>query len=260
MNYPEPIWLDETTSTNSYLAELCDTQTCPELTSVYTAYQSAGRGQRGNSWESEAGPTCCSVSSFIRNFLEARRQFLLSQITALALQEVLSLYTEDIRIKWPNDIYWKDKKICGTLIENDLTGIHISRSISGTGVNLNQERFISDAPNPVSLFQITGQRYDRKEILHQLMERVAHYYTLLKNGETELIASRYQDVLYRKEGFYPYTDKDGSFRARICGIEPSGALILEDESGEKKRIYVLKKYLSNYNFSTCHQPASEYCI
>ena len=83
------------------------------------------------------------------------------------------------------DIYWKDKKICGTLIENDLTGIHISRSISGTGVNLNQERFISDAPNPVSLFQITGQRYDRKEILHQLMERVAHYYTLLKNGETD---------------------------------------------------------------------------
>ena len=147
---------------------------------------------------------------------------------------------DGIRIKWPNDIYWKDKKICGTLIENDLTGIHISRSISGTGVNLNQERFISDAPNPVSLFQITGQRYDRKEILHQLMERVAHYYTLLKNGETELIASRYQDVLYRKEGFYPYTDKDGSFRARICGIEPSGALILEDESG-KRREYMFKE-------------------
>lgn len=132
------------------------------------------------------------------------------------------------------------QKICGTLIENDLTGIHISRSISGTGVNLNQERFISDAPNPVSLFQITGQRYDRKEILHQLMERVAHYYTLLKDGETELIASRYQDVLYRKEGFYPYTDKDGSFRARICGIEPSGALILEDENG-KRREYMFKE-------------------
>ena len=168
----------------------------------------------------------------------SRKQFYLSQITALALQEVLSQYTDGIRIKWPNDIYWKDKKICGTLIENDLTGIHISRSISGTGVNLNQERFISDAPNPVSLFQITGQRYDRKEILHQLMERVAHYYTLLKNGETELIASRYQDVLYRKEGFYPYTDKDGSFRARICGIEPSGALILEDESGKRREYNV----------------------
>ena len=147
MNYPEPIWLDETTSTNSYLAELCDTQTCPELTSIYTAYQSAGRGQRGNSWESEAGANLLFSFVVYPEFLEARRQFLLSQITALALQEILSLYTEDIRIKWPNDIYWKDKKLCGTLIENDLTGTHIGRSISGTGVNLNQEQFISDAPN-----------------------------------------------------------------------------------------------------------------
>jgi BirA family transcriptional regulator, biotin operon repressor / biotin---[acetyl-CoA-carboxylase] ligase len=176
MNYPEPIWLDETTSTNSYLAELCDTQTCPELTSVYTAYQSAGRGQRGNSWESEAGANLLFSFVVYPEFLEARRQFLLSQITALALQEILSLYTEDIRIKWPNDIYWKDKKLCGTLIENDLTGTHIGRSISGTGVNLNQEQFISDAPNPVSLFQITGKRYDRRVILEQFMERAEAYY------------------------------------------------------------------------------------
>lgn len=143
-------------------------------------FQTAGRGQRGNSWESEDGANLLFSFVLYPDFLEARKQFYLSQITALALQEVLSQYTDGIRIKWPNDIYWKDKKICGTLIENDLTGIHISRSISGTGVNLNQERFVSDAPNPVSLFQITGQRYDRKEILHQLMERVAHYYTLLK--------------------------------------------------------------------------------
>lgn len=237
---PEPVFLHETTSTNSYLDELCNNSSVEELTSVYTDFQTAGRGQRGNSWESEDGANLLFSFVLYPDFLEARKQFYLSQITALALQEVLSQYTDGIRIKWPNDIYWKDKKICGTLIENDLTGIHISRSISGTGVNLNQERFISDAPNPVSLFQITGQRYDRKKILHQLMERVAHYYTLLKNGETELIASRYQDVLYRKEGFYPYTDKDGSFRARICGIEPSGALILEDESG-KRREYMFKE-------------------
>lgn len=177
---PEPVFLHETTSTNSYLDELCNNSSVEELTSVYTDFQTAGRGQRGNSWESEDGANLLFSFVLYPDFLEARKQFYLSQITALALQEVLSQYTDGIRIKWPNDIYWKDKKICGTLIENDLTGIHISRSISGTGVNLNQERFVSDAPNPVSLFQITGQRYDRKEILHQLMERVAHYYTLLK--------------------------------------------------------------------------------
>ena len=211
-----------------------------ELTSVYTDFQTAGRGQRGNSWESEARANLLFSFVLYPDFLEARKQFLLSQITALALQELLSQYTDEIRIKWPNDIYWKDKKICGTLIENDLTGVHISRSISGTGVNLNQESFLSDAPNPVSLFQITGRRYDRKEILCDFMERVAQYYTLLKDGETELIASRYQAVLYRKEGFHAYKDKDGSFRARICGIEPSGALILEDESG-KRREYMFKE-------------------
>lgn len=239
-DYPEPIFLSETNSTNSYLDELCNTTSVAELTSVYTDFQTAGRGQRGNSWESEAGANLLFSFVVYPDFLEARKQFLLSQITALALQEVLSQYTDEIRIKWPNDIYWKDKKICGTLIENDLTGIHISRSISGTGVNLNQESFLSDAPNPVSLFQITGRRYDRKEILDEFMERAAYYYSLLKNGNAELISSRYQAVLYRKEGFYAYKDKDGSFRARICGIEPSGALILEDESG-KRREYMFKE-------------------
>lgn len=238
--YPTPIFLSETISTNSHLAELCDASPVKELTSVYTDFQTAGRGQRGNSWESEAGANLLFSFVVYPDFLEARRQFLLSQITALALQETLSEYTDGIRIKWPNDIYWNDKKICGTLIENDLTGIHISRSISGTGVNLNQECFHSNAPNPVSLFQITGRRYDRTGILQQIMERISHYYTLLKAEETGIITSRYKAVLYRKEGFYPYRDKEGSFRARICDIEPTGALILEDENG-KKREYMFKE-------------------
>ena len=146
MTYPEPIVLAETTSTNTYLAALCQKEACAELTTVYSSFQSAGRGQRGNSWESEAGKNLLFSFVVYPEFLETHRQFYLSQVTALALHDVLSSYTEGISIKWPNDIYWKDKKICGTLIENDLTGIHISRSISGTGVNLNQERFLSDAP------------------------------------------------------------------------------------------------------------------
>ena len=128
-------------------------------------------------------------------------------MTALALHDVLSSYTEGISIKWPNDIYWKDKKICGTLIENDLTGIHISRSISGTGVNLNQERFLSDAPNPVSLCQITGNQYNPREILEQIMEKVTEYYQLLKENRTEIQETRYKEALYRKEGLHLFRDK-----------------------------------------------------
>ena len=124
MTYPEPIVLAETTSTNTYLAALCQKEACAELTTVYSSFQSAGRGQRGNSWESEAGKNLLFSFVVYPEFLEAHRQFYLSQVTALALHDVLSSYTEGISIKWPNDIYWKDKKICGTLIENDLTGIH----------------------------------------------------------------------------------------------------------------------------------------
>ena len=106
MKYPEPIVLAETTSTNSYLADLCNAQPYPELTSVYSSFQSAGRGQRGNSWESEAGKNLLFSFVLYPDFLEAHRQFYLSQVTALALYDVLSSYTEGISIKWPNDIYW----------------------------------------------------------------------------------------------------------------------------------------------------------
>lgn len=240
MTYPEPIVLAETTSTNTYLATLCQKEACAELTSVYSSFQSAGRGQRGNSWESEAGKNLLFSFVVYPEFLEAHRQFYLSQVTALALHDVLSSYTEGISIKWPNDIYWKDKKICGTLIENDLTGIHISRSISGTGVNLNQERFLSDAPNPVSLCQITGNQYNPREILEQIMEKVTEYYQLLKENRTEVLETRYKEALYRKEGLHLFRDKDGDFRARIADIEPNGRLILEDEDGQT-RGYLFKE-------------------
>ena len=101
MNYPEPIFLQETTSTNTYLADLCDRTPQPELTCVYTSYQTSGRGQRGNSWESEPGANLLFSFVVYPSFLEAGRQFFLSQITALALTNVLSDYTEDICIKWP---------------------------------------------------------------------------------------------------------------------------------------------------------------
>lgn len=240
INYPEPIFLPETTSTNTYLAGLCDRIPQPELTCIYSSYQTSGRGQRGNSWESEPGANLLFSFVTYPTFLEAGRQFLLSQITALALTNVLSDYTEDISIKWPNDIYWKDKKICGTLIENDLTGTSISRSISGTGVNLNQKRFLSDAPNPVSLTQITGQTYSPADILRQIMQRISWYYRLLQDGHDAEIAQRYKQALYRKEGLYAYRDQEGSFLARILDIEPSGRLVLEDSNG-KCRKYLFKE-------------------
>ena len=231
MNYPEPIHVVATTSTNTTLDELCNHQQLPELSCVYTDYQSAGRGQRGNSWESEDGCNLLFSVVFFPEFLPANKQFYLSQVNALALQETLSQYTDDITVKWPNDIYWKDMKLCGTLIENDLTGMNLSRSIAGTGVNLNQKRFVSNAPNPVSLSQITGKHYTIQTILHQILDRTAFYYEWLRQGKGEEIADRYCKVLYRKEGLHTYRDANGLFQAQIIEIQPTGRLILEDEAG-----------------------------
>lgn len=239
--FPVPlIHISETNSTNSYLQTFCAKEKTEEFTTVAADYQTSGRGQRGNSWESEPHKNLLFSFVLFPEFLEARRQFLISQIVSLAIKEELDTYTDDVSIKWPNDIYWKDKKICGILIENDLTGTHIARSILGIGININQKTFISDAPNPISLKQITGQEYDATSILKAVMQRIRNYYSLLKQGDITPIIQRYQNALFHKNGIYSYCDAEGEFKAEIIGVEPDGHFLLQDENGKIRR-YVFKE-------------------
>lgn len=240
MNNATLIHIAETDSTNNYLTSLCDKENIKEFTCVYADFQTSGRGQRGNCWESETRKNLLFSFVVFPHFLNIRHQFLLSEITALALYDTLSAYTPDISIKWPNDIYWKDCKLCGTLIENDLTGEHINRSISGTGINLNQTVFTSDAPNPVSLQQITGSTYDRKIILRQFMKHLISYYELLRKGKNEDISAKYKTRLYRRNGFFPYKDAQGSFYAQIDDVESTGKLILTDDHLHRRE-YLFKE-------------------
>ncbi|MEY8686493.1 biotin--[acetyl-CoA-carboxylase] ligase [Bacteroides sp. AN502(2024)] len=238
--FPVPlIHISETNSTNSYLQSLCSKQKVEELTVVVADFQTSGRGQRGNSWESAPGKNLLFSTVIFPEFLEARRQFLISQIVSLAIKEELDTYTTDISIKWPNDIYWKEKKICGILIENDLMGRNISQSIAGVGININQETFHSDAPNPVSLYQITGNQYDIFEVLRNIMIRIRSYYCQLQENDTSFVA-QYEKSLFRKKGMHRYKDASGEFLARIVCVEPEGRLILEDEM-LNKRGYMFKE-------------------
>ena len=177
-------------------------------------------------------------------FLEARRQFLLSQLTALAVKEALELWTDDIRIKWPNDIYWKEKKICGLLIENELSAEGIARSIIGIGLNVNQEIFHSDAPNPVSLRQITGLEKNPMEVLTYILTYTRRFYEGLRNDKdgtiASLIARQYDLSLFRREGWHPYEDASGRFIARLLRVEEDGRYILQDEAGNE-RGYLFKE-------------------
>lgn len=245
MHFPESfpvslVYLKETESTNKYLNDLCNKQCVGELTTVTTDFQTSGRGQRGNSWESERGQNLMFSFVLYPAFLKARKQFLLSQIISLAIKEELDTHVSDVSIKWPNDIYWKEKKICGMLIENDLMGRNISQSIAGIGININQEIFHSSAPNPVSLVQITGKEHDLFEILKNIMLRIQSYYSLLKKGDTTSIACQYEKSLFRREGIHRYKDANGEFLARIVCVEPEGRLILEDEM-LMKRDYMFKE-------------------
>lgn len=224
---PQLIHRHEVTSTNIALREMIAADILPEGSVLWADFQNAGRGQAGNQWESEVEKNLLFSIVLKPTILQAREQFLISQIAALSVKKTLDDYVNDISIKWPNDIYWKDKKISGMLIENDLTGSFIYSSIIGIGINLNQELFCSDAPNPISLKQITGKNFDREEVLRQFVSHFYANYLLLLQEKREEIREAYRSMLYRKEGLHRYQDANGSFDAVIHGVEPTGHLLLQ---------------------------------
>ena len=237
---PRIIRLQETDSTNNYLRELSRREALPEGSLVVADFQSSGKGQPGNSWEAEEGRNLLFSLLLYPDFLPANRQFLISQIAALSVKETLDAYTDSISVKWPNDIYWKDKKICGMLIENDLSGQSLYCSVIGIGININQPLFRSDAPNPVSLYQITGREYDREEVLNRFLRIFSNYYILLLQEKEDEIRRAYMQALYRNDGFYPYRDEQGDFEARIHAIELTGHLLLQLRDGSIRR-YAFKE-------------------
>ncbi len=237
---PKLIRLDETISTNQYMRQLLETGFLPEGSVVLADFQSAGKGQIGNHWESEKGCNLTFSVLLYPDFLMANRQFLISQITALSVKKTLDEYVEGVTIKWPNDIYWQNKKICGMLIENDLAGQTLYSSILGIGININQDQFRSNAPNPVSLRMITGQNHDREVFFERFLSHFSANYFRLIQGEEETIRAEYQASLFRGQGFHPYIDDKGQFDAAISDIEPTGHLRLTLRNGEERR-YAFKE-------------------
>ena len=228
------IALDETISTNRYAKEMPEDES-HELTLVTAEFQTAGRGAGTNTWESERSQNLLfSLISYPQR-LQASQMFALSEVTALAIRDALSSYAPGFLIKWPNDIYYIDKKIVGMLIENDLRGKWVYRSIIGVGVDINQTRFLSDAPNPVSLAQILGKKVDRDQVLNSIMQRFIYYYGIMEEECYSELHQLYMQHLYRKDTLHPYCDEGGIFRARIRDVEPTGHLVLEDGNGRLRR-------------------------
>ena len=203
----------------------------PGFTLVVADDQTQGRGQQGNSWETEKGKNLTFSLLCHPDFIPASRQFVLSQCMAVAIWQTLSQYVEGVTVKWPNDIYVEDEKISGTLIECDLQGKSIANCIIGVGININQTMFRSDAPNPTSLKLLTGNEYDREEVLSAVVHHFQEGYEWLQEGREEEVRQLYMKHLYRREGMHRYADVRGEFWAAVAAVEPTGHLQLRFENG-----------------------------
>lgn len=236
----EIIHLTNITSTNDYLLSLKSQE---DIVAV-SDYQTSGKGMGTNRWESEPGKNLLFSILIHPTWIPVNQQYLLSMAEAIALCDTLREVTDDITIKWPNDIYWKDKKISGTRIDVNLSGGILADMVIGTGINVNQTEFLSDAPNPVSLKQITGREHDREALLKDILKRFQPLQQMLKDGGTEEIVRLYHERLYRKEGIHGYKDANGTFMAAIDYVEPSGILHLTLEDGTKRE-YMFKEVATN---------------
>ena len=221
--------IDETDSTNRWLREQCG----EENVVVWADYQTAGRGCGTNHWESERGKNLTFSMLLHPHDVPAQKQFHISMAISLALCKALGQHIGDLSIKWPNDIYWRDGKIGGILIEVTLQGNKVKDCIIGIGLNINQRVFRSDAPNPVSMWQICEQETDCEQLLQEILQAFQEY--MCKSNKDE-----YQSMLYRRKGFHPYADKDGAFMAEIIDVEDDGHLLLRDDNGQLRR-YAFKE-------------------
>lgn len=211
-----------------------------EFTLITTDFQEAGRGQRGTHWEADAGQNLLFSFSFHPKFLPAHKQFYLSEALALAVREMLANYVANVCVKWPNDVYYRDYKLCGMLLEHDLQGSHIATTRTGVGININQTAFKGDAPNPLSLKQITGRTYPLPTLLQQTLQAFERRYRLLEQGAEAELHEEYMRHLYRATGFHPFSDAQGTFRAEIVRIAPTGQLTLRKTNGTEKE-YAFKE-------------------
>ncbi|GHT71653.1 biotin--[acetyl-CoA-carboxylase] ligase [Bacteroidia bacterium] len=234
------IRIKETTSTNIELQQMMMDGYLEEGTVLVAENQTSGKGQAGNHWESEPGKNLLFSMLIYPDFLDLKQHFLLSELTANSIKQVLDKYIDHVTIKWPNDIYYQDKKISGILIENNIVENVIRQSVIGIGVNVNQETFAVETPNAVSLKQILEAGIDLDLLLTEITNQLLSDYNKLKNKEWDDIKQYYHDSLYRKSGMYVFFDKNGQFTARIDSVADDGILSLVTETGEIRR-YLFKE-------------------
>ena len=240
-----------TASTNTWAREHRDALS-GHTTLVITDRQTAGRGSGTNHWESQDGCNLTFSLCLHPMGLRANRMFALSEAMSLGVAIGLEQAVRDLAdstdaaftVKWPNDIYHQDGKICGMLIENDLSGRLVERSVIGVGINVRQTRFLSDAPNPTSLSLVAGRDFPRVEVLARVLSCFRNCLYWLEHGEYDILHEQYMSRVYRLREWHRYAGQGGTFEGMIRDIQPDGHLVLADRMGtERKYAFGEVKYI-----------------
>lgn len=230
------VYMPECHSTNAEALKLL--QNNPQVTEgtvVITDNQTAGRGQRGNTWESDAGKNLTLSIILKPAFLSAKDQFRLNMAVSLGLFDYLTSQLSDVKIKWPNDMMIGNQKTCGMLIENQISGQQIQHSIVGIGLNVNQERF--SLPTPTSMFIKKGHAFDLNDALAELLQWIEGRYLQLRAGID--LKDEYVNALYGRGERRSFRSGEEAFEGMITGIDPVGLLEVEVDTG--KRYFDLKQ-------------------
>ena len=220
-------------STNEYAQDLLKNVNVQDGTVIFTFNQTAGKGHFGSKWNSEASKNLAFTIIFLPHFLQARDQFYFNIAISLAVYDIINLYLKDkVSIKWPNDIYFRNYKMAGILIENSITGNQLSSGIAGIGLNINQIDFPPYLPNPISLKAITGKDYDLYEIVEQLGQQLEKRYLQLRAGQLEQLNEAYQKRLYRKGVEAKFQSGEKIFTGIIEGTTKEGKLIIREQNDQ----------------------------
>lgn len=227
------IELQSVDSTNNYAFSQIHANMAQPGTCYFAHEQTSGKGQRGKSWATERGANIILSIVVKPDFLQPFQQFQLSACVAVGTRQFFSNYDNDsLKIKWPNDIYWRDRKLGGILIENIIRS-HESGgeswvwAIVGIGVNINQANFGAELKNPVSLKQITGESFDQIDLAKKLCLSIDQFYKKLMNREEHTILETYNQFLYKKGELVKLKKGNRIFSGIIKNVTQTGQLIVQ---------------------------------
>jgi BirA family biotin operon repressor/biotin-[acetyl-CoA-carboxylase] ligase len=233
--------LKEVDSTNNFLKNLLsNSKPVPEGTVIMAETQFAGRGQQANQWHSEPGKNLTFSLLLKPSFLAVTDQFDLTRAMSLGVFNALyPLLGDQLKIKWPNDIYYADKKLGGMLIENILQAGQIKNAVIGIGLNINQEKFPDEASNATSVKQILQKDYDLRALLSDICGCIEAYYLNLKAGKIDFIRKAYLSRLYWFNESKRFRADDDIFNGTITAVMDNGMLVIQ--KGGEESVYSLKE-------------------